>query len=498
MKEETTFFVRLRDCFNAGYTMPQFCIDNGIKKPLFVALDEDRIPFLWEIHVQFQYDLRLKANFALLEGKHDPVNFPGPETFLSEDLEVKNISEVAGSGFDAAIMLTALRMDGDNRIINLEDLTKRFMARTYAEIPILHFMQRHPGVKLILTNFPNPADYGGEEYAYSLVSLKYLREKLKKDTSGNVETPFDKFGYTNSEVREMIDGSLSVLNLNDNTIFLQDNDNPLLNIKNGKRKTADQPEHYKNKIHIVGLSHHVGIGAPFDKTIASYLQKMFNENNLPYRVENESQYFWSVFQHIFYNLNNLDLNAGDIIFMWVANLRPKNIPFFDVSRAFDPPYDYRELFSFSQHSNELGYKIIAENFFELLVKNDFFQNTEFKYPEPPPPPHRYGIPKEFSYGNLNSSANKDLEEYKQKLRERRLKIGATVMNCNPFTLGRKHLIEYAAAKVAKLYVFVVEEDKSEFKFADRLKLVQHGVKNLSNVEVIPSGQFIISQKTFSG
>ena len=43
-----------------------------------------------------------------------------------------------------------------------------------------------------------------------------------------------------------------------------------------------------------------------------------------------------------------------------------------------------------------------------------------------------------------------------------------------------------------------EEDKSEFKFADRFKLVQEGVKDFQNVEVLPSGKFIISQKTFSG
>ena len=72
------------------------------------------------------------------------------------------------------------------------------------------------------------------------------------------------------------------------------------------------------------------------------------------------------------------------------------------------------------------------------------------------------------------------------------------MNCNPFTLGHLHLVEYAAAKVVKLYIFVVEEDKSEFPFADRIELVRQGVKNFSNVEVLPSGKFIISQQTFSG
>ena len=72
------------------------------------------------------------------------------------------------------------------------------------------------------------------------------------------------------------------------------------------------------------------------------------------------------------------------------------------------------------------------------------------------------------------------------------------MNCNPFTLGHRYLVEYAAAKVLKLYIFVVEEDESEFPFADRIELVRQGVKDFANVEVLPSGKFIISQQTFSG
>ena len=72
------------------------------------------------------------------------------------------------------------------------------------------------------------------------------------------------------------------------------------------------------------------------------------------------------------------------------------------------------------------------------------------------------------------------------------------MNCNPFTFGHQYLVEYAAAKVAWLYIFVVEEDRSEFPFADRIELVKQGVKHLPNVEVLPSGKFIISQQTFSG
>ena len=39
---EDILIIQLRDCFTAGYTFPQFCIDNNIKKPLFIALNERR------------------------------------------------------------------------------------------------------------------------------------------------------------------------------------------------------------------------------------------------------------------------------------------------------------------------------------------------------------------------------------------------------------------------------------------------------------------------
>jgi hypothetical protein len=86
-----------------------------------------------------------------------------------------------------------------------------------------------------------------------------------------------------------------------------------------------------------------------------------------------------------------------------------------------------------------------------------------------------------------------LEKYKQNSEN----CGAIVMNCNPFTFGHKYLIEYAATKVESLYIFVVEEDKSEFPFKDRHKLIKQNTKNLKNVIILPSGKFIISSTTFA-
>ncbi|SEF85344.1 [citrate (pro-3S)-lyase] ligase [Caloramator fervidus] len=71
-----------------------------------------------------------------------------------------------------------------------------------------------------------------------------------------------------------------------------------------------------------------------------------------------------------------------------------------------------------------------------------------------------------------------------------------VMNCNPFTLGHRFLIETASKENEEVVVFVVEENKSLFPFDVRLKLVKEGVKDLKNVRVMPGGKYIISSATF--
>lgn len=75
-------------------------------------------------------------------------------------------------------------------------------------------------------------------------------------------------------------------------------------------------------------------------------------------------------------------------------------------------------------------------------------------------------------------------------------VGSVVMNCNPFTLGHRYLIESAAKKCDKLYVFVLSEDKSMFHAADRLEMVRLGTMDLPNVTVLPTGPYLISSATF--
>lgn len=82
-----------------------------------------------------------------------------------------------------------------------------------------------------------------------------------------------------------------------------------------------------------------------------------------------------------------------------------------------------------------------------------------------------------------------------KLRETN-NAGAAVMNCNPFTLGHRYLIEEGASRVPLFYVIAVEEDASAFPFKDRLELIRRGTADLKNVRVITSGSYAVSKATF--
>jgi len=76
------------------------------------------------------------------------------------------------------------------------------------------------------------------------------------------------------------------------------------------------------------------------------------------------------------------------------------------------------------------------------------------------------------------------------------KIGAAVMNCNPFTLGHRYLIETAAGECDHVYIFVLSEDQSRFSAQDRMEMVRLGTADLANVTVLPTGPYLISSATF--
>ncbi|MGB7800253.1 [citrate (pro-3S)-lyase] ligase [Buttiauxella sp.] len=78
------------------------------------------------------------------------------------------------------------------------------------------------------------------------------------------------------------------------------------------------------------------------------------------------------------------------------------------------------------------------------------------------------------------------------------KVGAIVMNANPFTLGHRWLVEQAARQCDWLHLFVVKEDASCFSYNDRWKLIEQGIAGIPHVTLHPGSAYLISRATFPG
>ena len=76
------------------------------------------------------------------------------------------------------------------------------------------------------------------------------------------------------------------------------------------------------------------------------------------------------------------------------------------------------------------------------------------------------------------------------------RVGAIVMNANPFTLGHRALADRAASECDRVFLFVLSEDKSEFSPRDRLEMVRRGVADIENLTVLSTGPYLISSVTF--
>ncbi|HME21146.1 MAG TPA: [citrate (pro-3S)-lyase] ligase [Acetobacteraceae bacterium] len=95
----------------------------------------------------------------------------------------------------------------------------------------------------------------------------------------------------------------------------------------------------------------------------------------------------------------------------------------------------------------------------------------------------------------------NLPKYVERLsRERRpgKRIGAIVMNANPFTLGHRFLAEKAAENCDWLHLFVVREDAAQFPYADRFRLITEGLAGIANLTIHHGSKYIISRATFPG
>lgn len=97
---------------------------------------------------------------------------------------------------------------------------------------------------------------------------------------------------------------------------------------------------------------------------------------------------------------------------------------------------------------------------------------------------------------------KKLQEETKKVKETGVEnkeqeeIGAIVANCNPFTKGHRYLVEYAASRCKYLHLFILSEEQEFISSDARFQMVYEGVKDLKNVILHKTSDYLISPAVF--
>lgn len=411
-------------------------------------------------------DIR-KENESILKPSDMP-SFGRGLLFTVYDKEENVIHDIAG--FDTYIpYLTCVRKE--NKLIKMIE-------------------EANPGVtfvKCVAPKFTTEKYSENEQYIlnnnidYSLI-LAY--PEIKSAIQDYIKEP--------EGVREVLTPPASYINVNGARCF-EDYAGTYLNTINGQRKTTGQPDKSKRTVYIIGGCGTAGIGVRDEGTYASQLQMLLNENakEQGFLVENYAFPMdgMNALKEYVAILGTLPLNSGDIV-IGLGN------DAYCMERNYEKDRrKYGEIFFDKKHLTEAGNRLIAEGIFLVLQENNFFEETlNIEQPERKNDNYKRSFTEE---------QMQELASYKMMLSElwenkmqKSEDVGAIVMNCNPFTLGHRYLIEQASKQCEQLLIFVVQEDKSFFPYDDRIELVRQGVRDLPNVSVVGSGKFIISSLTF--
>lgn len=268
-----------------------------------------------------------------------------------------------------------------------------------------------------------------------------------------------------------------------------------LNIVDGIRYTAGSYDGSSSKkVFMFGPCVIMGAYTKDEDTIPSILQSILKDK---YRFVNLGMSS-STMNFV---IRSNEYSQGDIVILMV-NPRPYEHAGFKVYSILDAynkvPDLWNHIWDMRRHCNKVVNKNIAESLYEIIVHEDDYAlgNNNVS-----------NLEETCVFGNADKEkivncSFAEIESWRDSLErfdiEESAKVGSIVMNCNPFTLGHRYLIEYASSQVDYLYIFVVEEDRSFFPFSDRIELIKTGTEDIKNVKVLPSGSYIISTATLPG
>lgn len=374
-----------------------------------------------------------------------------------------------------------------------EDISA-YRLSTYSDA--LHsFQKHHPDVSLVLFNMPSfppeAVQTKNERFIYSNnLNFHTILQNLDRPLFA-----IQKY-YAADAIKEVLSIPKSYHDINGIRRF-EEYSSKYVNIVGGHRVTEFQPQKRGRTVYLIGGCGIFGIGAEDKYTIASFLQQLLNTtlHEQTFTVQNYGFFLADTDARSYEELDilhSVPVKPGDIVLMAMPSLLFSEFSHIDIAQSSLEPRSHEIFFDFG-HFTPHGYLLIAQKLFEGLSERGLLSSAS----------ESHVVSSAVGDYNLSSEENQELSEYKNVLvdfykQHIEVSVGAIVMNCNPFTLGHRYLIEQALRQCHYLAIFVVQEDYSVFPFDDRMDLIEAGTKDLEErIILIPSGRFIISSLTFS-
>ena len=362
--------------YSEVYSIKKYLADNKLERVFFYGELKDKL-LLREVSRHFATDPKFQKRFI------------SDRVFKLEDKMVGHASTVFNP-----IHLRELQ-DGDTIILILpEKATKETIARfdkfnvqivellNIVEVmqwnsllwnPLLNFAKDNPELPIhLIPDFKNPK-YNPNELGRITLNNVYHHRVMRNGAYGDKKIiPPALSQYDIEEVKEMVKIPADYW---DNDICKLSNAyGGLVNVRNGVRKTSNQPEDYEKTVYLFGHESIFGIGSPDDKTIASYLQQLYNEHDYTnIKVENYSNFSGLQYYKMFSLLESIEYKPDDIVVV-MHNFFPGsteesigNIHCYSRNGIFSP-IDDDSLYIDHYHVNEQGNEIIAKKLFEQLTK----------------------------------------------------------------------------------------------------------------------------------
>lgn len=422
------------------------------------------------------------------------------ELSLSTLPKANDIKDVlVAAPYDPAIYNTLSRLG--YRAINLGECIYYTLYKSILFKKIEELKKNHPNIKTMCACYP---------VANRIKSRSEYEQWLASNNIWGVYSPsFNQYGAKPDPYSEQCTYLLK-LNGPQNMMTAVDPQSENVHVIDGFRINTDLPQSDPaqiRQVYIFGNSVAFGHFTNDKNTISNSLQRELNEyygmENNPFAVVNAANFSGHNIQEMIPLIDSISFGENDIAVFLLSypSYIMEQYDIVNLNTYFERPHDMGEVFLDMSHMNSKGYNAQGTFLFKEMIKNEILPSKE----------NLNGYLEETKNNEIHHEDDQEelllpeqisqLKDYLNTLKDYRQEnpqgvTGSIVMNCNPFTLGHRYLIETAAAQVDRLFIFVVEEDKSVFPFKERFELVKAGTKDLPNVTVVPSGKFIISQLTF--